>query len=687
MRRTSILIAAASFAACTPDPPPVVAPQPTATPIAVDAPPAGPDVSPVAEPADVIGVVRMRSPGALWNNLASCAGVPARTADGAARDAIEAVLKNAFHEAHESAKDLASLVSLEAPADMVIALEQGSKKFRAMTAFSVGLTSFDRARAAFEGKIPLTEASPGFYRIGGGEMARGPHCALAASAGSAPARIVCGARDKDLLALGPYLARTVPTLPPPSTDVHAELRYKPIDARFGAEWRRLLNLLPTGAQGLTINESRYDTALLDAANALVDEGQALMSDLDQVSLDVSTSPSSCLKAELSLSLRGSASWLAGTLMDRPGRQGAPPAIYWRAPKDSEVAYYTRGSDPMRYSKILTALRDLAAGELAKRKIGSEADQRAAADLLRATTGKDANMVVARGHNPPLPEPKGKASADQKAAEEVLNGYVGWYLIGVDEGPDAHVKMLKDLVAVYNRRPLFDALKKEMRRDGEYLPQAKLVAAPAKLGKGALAVELKFEIKPKKRFDDDGGKAKKQDPIRLTAHVLLMSDGGATWIGVGSNRDELVKRLLSVKSGAPESGTLAARSGLDPLKNGKAMSSGFLSLGLLSSSIPSLLAVPRAANKPIPQDMNELVNALMSMPNKGETPIFLATTAAPGAAPKATFALDVQQGSVVDLGHMIQTGLKIANRSGGFQPPVVPPPPPMPVAPPPPPPNP
>jgi hypothetical protein len=230
------------------------------------------------------------------------------------------------------------------------------------------------------------------------------------------------------------------------------------------------------------------------------------------------------------------------------------------------------------------------------------------------------------------------------------------MLGFDEGPEALTKLLKDVVAVYGRKGLIDPLRKELNRDAQALPAAKFVAAPRELGRGALDLELKFEIEAKR-----GEKA-----LAFALHVLLMADGKSTWVAVGANRDDLVKHLQKAKSGAPAGGTLAARAGLEPLRSGKAVSSGFLTLSMFTRGLSAILGNP-AMTSQIPgrmgASMEEIGRTLNNLPNKGETPIFVVSEAKQEAGPRTEFTLQVQKGSFEDLGLVLMTGARLANKAG------------------------
>lgn len=269
------------------------------------------------------------------------------------------------------------------------------------------------------------------------------------------------------------------------------------------------------------------------------------------------------------------------------------------------------------------------------------------------------MVMASGHSHAAaakPVPAGAKLTDQQMADELLSGNLGWSLIGFDEGPESLSKLIKDIVAVYGRKGLTDPLRRELGRDAELLPAAKLVTPPRELGKGGLDLELKFEVKSK-----HGDKK----PVTVVVHALLMADGKNTWIAIGTNRDELVKHLGMVKGGAPDSGTLAARSGLEPLKSGKAVSSGFLTLGMFTRGIAGVIGNPAFTSQIKPSavgPVEEFARALTNLPNRGATPIFV-TTESSGTGPRSEFSLQLQKGSFEDLGTLLLVGQRLANKSG------------------------
>jgi hypothetical protein len=350
------------------------------------------------------------------------------------------------------------------------------------------------------------------------------------------------------------------------------------------------------------------------------------------------------------------------IAERADRQGPPPAIFWRAPVDSESASFSRASDPARVAPILHTLRLLLEGKLAKEQIGSEADRKALGALLSDPLGKDTNIVFASGHAslPPRPAGKGGKLTEDEIAEEIAQGYLGWYLIGFDEGPAAPSKVLKEAVAAYGRKGLVDPLRKALGRDAEILPTVKTIPAPAQLGKGALDVEMHFDLSRRKSSDD-----KKKKGAGLSIHILLMGEAQSTWIGVSSNRDDLVKHLLAAKSGAPEAGTLAARSGLEAIRSGKALGSGFVTVGMFTRSLGNVLHGPLVSGA-TSGPLADFANTLDHLPHKGDTPIFFTSTAQ-SAGPRSELTFDMTKGSFEDVGAILMTLNRIAESQGLLRP--------------------
>ncbi|NUQ76994.1 MAG: hypothetical protein HUU21_25960, partial [Polyangiaceae bacterium] len=607
---------------------------------------------------------------------------------------------------------LASVVALDTPIDAVASLDPSPKRRAAFGAVAFGLASLERARGAVEGAA--VEVAPGMWRVGNKDNTSAT-CVIAAAAGSAPARLICAERDRDVMALGPYLARNVPIMSIPGPDLHGELRFSPFVSRFGDEMRQGLKGVPVLLESqATIDEPKFDRAITAAAGAIQAELTALLGDLDKISFDLAVDPSTCLKATGELALKGRASWLAGTMTDRVDRAGPPPAIFWRAPKDSSAVFYARSSDPARFADVLQTLRDLAEGAMTKLNVGKPADRKAVVDLIQMPFSKNANSVQATGFfSEPAPAAskptasKPAASSLQQTIESTMNSFMGWSLFGVDEGPEQLSKMLKRFVDAYTKqvalatarekaearakdpkgRALWELSEKELEArekklpprslltylldeadlEVKTLPTMKLVKAPAALGKDALDIEIKIADLPLPDDDlralDGSGRPdpkKKKETLTLTFHVLLMADGGTTWLAFGQNQADLVKRLLSVKTGAPDTDTLATRAGLEPLRTGKLMSGGFVTLSPITKMATAVTgAVLTLAPGGMPPQVNEIMRMLQALPHRGETPIFFTSEVTGGDAPRSSMSFSVPKAAMEDIGALVMGGVKLA----------------------------
>lgn len=703
------------LSACGPSPEPAAPPRPAA----VKPPPRPPaqvaattyDLSPVKEPADIIGAARWKNPMATLGGLAGCGGVDPRFVEGNGKLLADLLLRGLFGEDIDTSQ-LASVVALDTPIDAVASLDPSPKRRAAFGAVAFGLASLERARGAVEGAA--VEVAPGMWRVGNKDNTSAT-CVIAAAAGSAPARLICAERDRDVMALGPYLARNVPTMSMPGPDLHGELRFSPFVSRFGDEMRQGLKGVPVLLESqATIDEPKFDRAITAAAGAIQAELTALLGDLDKISFDLAVDPSTCLKATGELALKGRASWLAGTMTDRVDRAGPPPAIFWRAPKDSSAVFYARSSDPARFADVLQTLRDLAEGAMTKLNVGKPADRKAVVDLIQMPFSKNANSVQATGFfSEPAPAAskpaasKPGASSLQQTIESTMNSFMGWSLFGVDEGPEQLSKMLKRFVDAYTKqvalatarekaearakdpkgRALWELSEKELEArekklpprslltylldeadlEVKTLPTMKLVKAPAALGKDALDIEIKIADLPLPDDDlralDGSGRPdpkKKKETLTLTFHVLLMADGGTTWLAFGQNQADLVKRLLSVKTGAPDTDTLATRAGLEPLRTGKLMSGGFVTLSPITKMATAVTgAVLTLAPGGMPPQVNEIMRMLQALPHRGETPIFFTSEVTGGDAPRSSMSFSVPKAAMEDIGALVMGGVKLA----------------------------
>ena len=655
-----------------PTPQPTVV-TPTALPTAAAV--AGPDLSPVAEPTDIIALARWRNPIATATNLASCAGVAPILVEVNARMGVNMVLREVLQKSVDTRK-MAGLLALDAPVDAISTLDPQARVRTPLVAVAVGLTSLDGAKAAIAppGQEPA-EIAPGLWRLRGD---RDVTCAVAASAGATPARLICAQQEKVLVALAPYLARTAPSLELGGDDFHVEGRVDVLRKRYGDS---ILRTWRAGAGAVLAEyetgDKRFDASLFGAATSVQDDVGLLFGDLHRVTLDAgSKTTGTCLHAKAAVDLSSKTSWLAQTLSDRIERSASPPPIYWLQPKDSQAAFYGRGVDPARFSSIVAKTRELVEAALATENFAAAADRKKIADVIGLPFGKDTTVVVSHGavNTPFTAASPGKgAAASSKVAEAMFARVVGWTLIGADEGPAAMKKQLKALVDAYKLPGVQASLKKELGpRDAKSLPVVKSGTAPASLGAGAEAVEISIAnveapgpAEPAPDPSVKGATVKRPPTMTLKLHILVMGDGTRSWMAIGASKDDLVKQLLAVKTGADAKGQLGARAGLDTLRNGRQMMGGFVSAGMLGEKVA---AVYQGLTLVEPQHMGpedvKLAQSLFSLPNQGATPLLFTANGAPeGAMTRLDLTLDVQQGTFQDAKALVISSYGFFSRLG------------------------
>ncbi len=659
----------------TPQPGPAVTVAPAAD-VPTSSVAAGDALSPVAEPTDIIALARWRNPMATASNLASCAGVAPIIVEVNARMGVNLVLREFLQRSVDTRK-IAALIALDAPVDAIATLDPGARVRNPLFAVAIGLTSLDGAKEAIStpGQEPA-ELAPGLWKsVGNRDVA----CAVAASAGATPARLVCAPQEKMLTALAPYLARTAPSVEMGGADLHMEGRVDVLRKRYGDN---ILKLWRAGAGAVKAEyqtgDKRFDGFLFDAATAGQEDVATLFGDVHRFTIEAkSEGRGTCLRATAAVDLSSRNSWIAQTLTERLDRSAPPPPIYWLQPKDSQVAFYGRGLDPARFSTVLSKARELVEAGLATESFGSATDRKKVADLLVLPFGKDTNVVVSHGAvGVPIPDPAAKGGP-MKVADAMFARVVGWTLVGADEGPAVMKKQLKALVDAYKLAGVQAGLKKGLgSRDAKMLPTVKSGAAPASLGAGAEAVEITIPnvegpgpSEPTMMDDPSAkvapAKVKKPPMMTLKIHLIVMGDGNSSWLGIGASKDELVKRLLAVKTGAAATEQLGARAGLDTLRNGKQMFGGFVAAGFFGDKVGAVYQGVTAVEPQYarPDDV-KLAQSLASLPNRGMTPVILTGNGAVvGDATRLDLAMEMQQGTFEDAKSLVISSYGFFSRLG------------------------
>jgi hypothetical protein len=634
------LMAAVSCGGAPPAPPtPPPAPPPTAAaPTVVAA-----DVSDAPEPTHLVGILRWKSPQATLDTVNRWIGMRF-TGSTLAAEVLD--------------KGLADTLAYDAPVDAVVALDPKSNDFTPLSAVSIGVRSLDEARRAAQAMGAVTEVRPGEYKVTlrhGKRKSDKPFCILRSAAGMAPARFVCANREREVNALSGYMTHSLPTRDLGTSDLHIELHAPPAMQLYGT---LLTGLMRSGTiasrSKLEIGEPAFDRAIDAAASGVSEELIALANDLDTLTVDASVAPDH-MNASFALRMKGQQSWTSGTLANQGARAAEPPPIFWHLPANSSMASYRYQPDAHRFDTIRHTLSDLLDGWLAHEGMAL-ADRAPLTALLADKYSSDSPWVSASG-----PYATAEPTASKKGTQgDVLQAAVdgsGWYMVGM-AAPNQLADALKTLANGINR-PKIQAFVRDKLADLDKTKEAaakaakpggqavtlKSTPAPKELPKGSLDFELTVSREALDSPPHDGPKAKAPSLAPIKLHLLVVPEAAQTWAALGGDRAQLVKTVLAATEGAPESGTIAGRQDLGPLKNGKFVAGSFMTLDSFMHSWFNVVAVKDDA---FAKTLQQTRSMLSSTPNKGKAPLFLTTEASPGDGMTYTMRLDVPKGYIEDL---------------------------------------
>jgi len=642
--RCALLLASSTaLFACGAPPPPAKAPEPAPAkpePGAIASGPT-PDLSPVPAPASLVAVGRLGNPIGAVDLLAGWAKFPVD---------IRAL-------ASKNEPELASLLVFDAPIELAVALDENGlgNVPQPFAVVSLGVSSVDATVAFAKRKGQSVRMQrPGVYQIVKGES---PVCAVAAAAGKAPARLVCGDRQEDIDALLAYATRGLPTESFGKADLHVELRAEPLRRRYAKELRQLKTMAtPFVLSELSMDSPRFDRALADAVHGLTDEVLALSEDVDKIRIEANLDRGAgMIDAKTSFKFRGQSSWTVQTMVDASKRGKGVPEMFWKLPKESELATFGVGANAKRYETMRKTLAELMDGALEKEKVPRKVRDQLSELLLDSWT-TEGDVVYAHGEVTPPPAPAEPGSA--AAARERVRAQLGWYIVGLDEKPAKYKGYLDKVVKLYNDAQLRQVVDKRLKIKPAALP--KLASRGGRgLPAGATVYEL---VLPGAYFEKmEAVPTGKQGGVpALSIVVILVPDGDRTWVGFSADEKALTAKLVEMKKG---DSTLASREGIAPLKTSKGVSGGFFTVGNLVKGV--ITGMGEAG-------LGDASKALRLMPNHGETPMLMWTSVEP-AGPDVVWSLRVPKAVVEDLGAV---GPALAAQGSG-SPPMAPAPPPPP----------
>ena len=595
---------------------------------------------------------------------------PLRAADDALRllgvpVSLEMML--AATEAH----DMWRLVAPDATADLAVCLDPTSTDDnpKMLSALSVPLTSFDEAKKLAEKEGELVPIHPGVLRLRGkrGEKAA---CDLAVAVGDAPARLVCGGGERDLEALRGWLTRGLPRTAPASNELTATVRWKPIKDRYLPMLRARSAAFSDEARTALGQQGVHDPELLAAPEIALDEGLRFFDDLDRIDLRLGLggAPSQLVLGG-ALRFGAQSSWLTRAITDVNDKAGPAPPMFWREPRDAYAATWGRGGDPRLYDGLRSVLRKALAEGLARAPV-PQGDREVLEAFFDGAPRSAGGWVTAAGFLPGASKPATKAkrtpSETLADARAIAVSAIGWTVMGVEAPAAEYVAWAKQGLDVYTHgvrlaRDSMTAVKGPRTTEPDLLgllPRVTTTTSPPGWPKGTVAFDLLFTydsdqaaslLDSKVTPSPPGAPPKKKAPAAkgsLTLRLAIVPDGERTWIGLSADVSGLKQRLGAVLSGAPSEGTLAARDGLEGLKQPGQTWGGFFSLGEL------LQAVVEGVERVKPERAAGARAALAALPNKGRTPILLIGSGTGGPAPANTAEVRVQQGSLADAAALV-----------------------------------
>lgn len=565
------------------------------------------------------------------------------------------------------------VVDLDQPVDFAVAVVGSGSHMKDLTAVSAAVKDPDKVRASLAERYKLVPGDNGTTLIQGlGRAAadstdgdsdddddsddgqQKPNksddsddadahrtCELAAAAGDAPVRLVCGFTAKALTELGPWLTRTAPRAQSTS-DLHADLRMGPLKPTI-SEQRKVIGMI----LGSILGSRMGGSGMRDLMMALGSDAADFATDLDTATLDVTMNEPGAL-ATFALKMGGTSSTMGRIALAHPERNAAPPATFWQLPADADLALFSRGVDDPYVARarelVVGALRDILGDGGVK-----DADAKAIGDALgRLFTG--AGGAYASGIDDAAvhgaisaAKALGSDASDAKRADArhaEIQALLGWRILETDQPAAASSDGLKALAAALGRPSVAAAMR---AKDKEAQPPVlRSVPVPKAAGLPAGSQHWVLEMRNATHAGKDAKKPAPQQKPTLV-HFIVAPDGSRSWLGIGGDDAGVAAKLAATLGSG--GGGLGGRQELASLKDAKVGSAGFLSTRALPEIGTTLRLVLGASPSGSVSDVEEVDR----MPNKGTTPIvFTVTPQAPGGPASLVETTFIPRGAVEDL---------------------------------------
>jgi hypothetical protein len=576
------------------------APSPAVDSSPLPAPEEAPDLSPVVRPAEVIVVGRVARPRAFVETLAKWSNLPVR---------LEDLLP-------EEARAVGGAVMWEAPVDTVVALDAfgDGKVPPPLVVASVGLKSLEAGLSAADAmQMPTRRLAPGVYRVGDFPDTM---CAMAASLGTAPARLVCGQSMKDLDVLLPYVTRGLPGEPQTGADFELVATAKPIQERYGQDVNSLRLLAGVAMREAALDQPRFDRALSDAIYGSVDEAINLFGDLDQIRIEGRVdSARSTLLGSAELRLKGETSWTAGTIAAMKSQP--VPATLPRIPDEATFACYGAPLPAERYAAVARILGELGEGYLEHEKL-PDATRKRARRILDTWLAK-------------LPE---SFAFVMSASQRDNIGYLhaDTTVTRLSEPASRVLAVYGDMFGLLGDPGLKRWAKQKLHVDDKAWP--KTTKKPLKLPgfkTTATAFEATFDLKALTAVDRKLADALQHAATSVDANqvgrltIVVQPDGDFTYVIGGDDTREMARVMTEHKKSEP--GARLPK----PAQSDKVVLAGFFTLAFMARTVERLTKQP------------EVGKAVRAAPHRGLAAIPFAVTTAAGSLrfdfelPAATFS--------------------------------------------------
>lgn len=561
-------------------------------------------LTPVAAPADLALVARLKRPLHVAEGLLGWASFPVRPLDLLPYEA----------------QDLKPVIAWDSSVELALVPPVGNEQPAWIA--SVGLTSLDAGveLAQRRGLQPQRQAQ-GLYRVRPfGKL----ECAIASSLGPSPARLACAGDEAALARLLPYATRGLPLEKLSEEDLYLELRVEPLRQRYGKDLASARVVANSIVKRVELDHPRFDRALAAAALAIADEIKFSVEDVDSLRLSGSlVEERSAIELAMHARFRSQSSWVAMLAADSAAQTKAPPAAFFRLPVDASTASFVSGILPSRFDTIKKSSVEIVDAYLEHHKIGAPARKRAE-QLIQGylSLAGGGPVASAEGIEPGKGDPESRE--------------FGIWLL-----PDDSKKLgdlLADFAFLTSDRSFRKALAKFLEVDQKELPKARVKAWKGKgVPKGSSLLEVEIpDTELLERATQRFAGAKQQRPAGKPARIVIavVPDGSGSAVGFGRDERILERRLEAIVSGKGK--TLADHPSAAELRKVRASYFGFFTLE----------AMVRALSKEIPGIPLQMLEVV---PNRGQTPITVSASGVAGPPLDVSLRMEVPKGVAQDLG--------------------------------------